>query len=124
MCRSRTAGITACAWALAEQPLASIVRIADLCTRIEALPEESPLLLTHVIELALLMFVNRTCRTPWWAAKPRKRSWALSRCPWPQRQKGRAAARKTTYGDGVDVDRRGPVAGLGRLAVVDAVGGD
>ena len=39
-----------------EQPLASIVRIADLCARIEALTEESPLLLAHVIELARLMF--------------------------------------------------------------------
>ena len=40
----------------AEQPLASIVRIADLCTRIDALNEDSPLLYTHVIELARLMF--------------------------------------------------------------------
>ena len=39
-----------------EQPLAAIVRIADLSNRIESLGEESPLLYTHIVELARLMF--------------------------------------------------------------------
>ena len=40
------------------------------------------------------------------------------------RQTIKATARKVRRGDGDHVDRRGPVAGMGHLAVVDAVCGD